>query len=91
MAPTCSISATEAPGAILSPVRVRVHVSDVWLQRSVVPVDLATTSRARVEPDRVWKWLATTAWHAAVPESVAYDALIADKVMIWATPKMSKN
>ena len=89
MAPTCSISATEAPGAILSPVRVRVHVPDLWLERDVVPVDLATTRRSRVKSDRVWKGLATTAWHASIAVAMTNHALISDEEVIWATPDLN--
>jgi hypothetical protein len=51
--PARRVAAAKAPAPILRPVGVGVHVTNLRLERGVMPVDLAPARRARIETNRV--------------------------------------
>lgn len=83
-----SVSTAETPPAILRPVRVVLHMTNLRRQARIFPIDLATSSRTGIKADWVWQCLAFTAWHASITGSTADHAFIPDKVMLRATPQL---
>ena len=60
------VTTPPAPLAVLRPVGIRVHVSDLRGQRGVRPVNLAAPGRTGIKPNWIGKSLPRAAWHAAV-------------------------